>query len=284
MKKVYGEKKIHIFRRSWDMSPAPLDKKNPYHPLNIEIYKNIPKDKIPDSESLKDTYERVIPYFKKNISDKLNKNIIIAAHGNSIRALCKYLFNIDNEILRKYCLEQEQNTKGVVKSNIGGYQSPDFPLDAPELEELIQAIEWSFREYTADLIYPPPLSVANMWCNINYYKDGNAPHVHPNSVYSGAYYVQTPKDCGEICFQHPALDLLYHYQTEELEGVAWYPVLVVRRDFSQEHAKTLLNLIFAQSKGLNPNVLFQSLLRTNNTAFKKIYDYHAAAKKMLRFK
>lgn len=76
----------------------------------------------------------------------------------------------------------------------------------------------------------------------------------------------------------------YHYQTEELEGVAWYPVLVVRRDFSQEHAKTLLNLIFAQSKALNPNVLFQSLLRTNNIAFKKIYAYHAAAKKMLRFK
>jgi len=76
----------------------------------------------------------------------------------------------------------------------------------------------------------------------------------------------------------------YHYQIEELEGVAWYPVLVVRRDFSQEHAKTLLNLIFAQSKTLNPNVLFQSLHRTNNIAFKKIYAYHAAAKKMLRFK
>ena len=49
MKKVYGEKKIYIFRRSCDMSPAPLDKKNPYHPSNIEIYKNIPKDKIPDT-------------------------------------------------------------------------------------------------------------------------------------------------------------------------------------------------------------------------------------------
>ena len=76
----------------------------------------------------------------------------------------------------------------------------------------------------------------------------------------------------------------YHYQIEELEGVAWYPVLVVRRDFSQKHAKILLNLIFSQSKALNPNVLFQSLLPTNNIAFKKIYAYHAAAKKMLRFK
>ena len=83
------------------MSPAPLEKNNPNHPLNIAIYKNIPKDKIPDTESLKDTYERVIPYFKKNISDKLNKNIIIAAHRNSIRSLCKHLFNIDNEKISK---------------------------------------------------------------------------------------------------------------------------------------------------------------------------------------
>ena len=76
----------------------------------------------------------------------------------------------------------------------------------------------------------------------------------------------------------------YHYQIEELEGVAWYPVLVVRRDFSQKHAKILLNLIFSQSKAINPNVLFQSILSTNNIAFENIYAYHAAAKKMLRFK
>lgn len=124
------------------------------------------------------------------------------------------VFNIDNEILKKYCLEQEQNTSGVVKSNVGGYQSPDLNLEAPELTELIQAIEWTFREYTADIIYPPPLSVSNMWCNINYYKDVNTVHLHPHSVYSGAYYVQTPKDCGAICFEHPALDHLYHYKTQ----------------------------------------------------------------------
>ena len=76
----------------------------------------------------------------------------------------------------------------------------------------------------------------------------------------------------------------YLYQTEDLEGVAWYPVLVVRSDFSQELANKLLNLIFAQRKALNPNVLFQSILWTNNIAFKKIYNYHAASKKMFRFK
>jgi len=101
MKKIYGEKKIHEFRRSWDNTPEPLNKNNPYHPLNILIYNDIPRDKIPDTESLKDTYNRVVEYFKKNISKKLDKNILISAHGNSIRALCKYLFKINNNEISK---------------------------------------------------------------------------------------------------------------------------------------------------------------------------------------
>jgi len=99
MKLKLGENKIHEFRRSWDIKPDPLNKNNPYHPLNINIYDKIPKDKIPDTESLKDTYERVIKYYNSNIQNKLleNKNILISAHGNSIRALCKFLFKLDNK-------------------------------------------------------------------------------------------------------------------------------------------------------------------------------------------
>ncbi len=99
MKKRLGEEKVHQFRRSWDLRPEPLDKKNPYHPLNIETYKKIPSKKIPDTESLKDTYERVIKFYSKEIKNKKSENILISAHGNSIRALCKHLFNLnDNEI------------------------------------------------------------------------------------------------------------------------------------------------------------------------------------------
>ena len=101
MKKKLGEEQVQIFRRSWDISPEPLSKNNPYHPLNIEIYKNIPNEKIPDTESLKNTYERVIPFFKEKIEKKLSENVIISAHGNSIRSLCKYLFDISNEEISK---------------------------------------------------------------------------------------------------------------------------------------------------------------------------------------
>ena len=101
MKVKLGEDKVHQFRRSWDLRPDPLDKQNLYHPSNIEIYKNIPEDKIPSTESLKDTYERVIDFYKKKIEIINDKNILISAHGNSIRALCKYLFNLDNDVISK---------------------------------------------------------------------------------------------------------------------------------------------------------------------------------------
>ncbi|WP_440650900.1 2,3-bisphosphoglycerate-dependent phosphoglycerate mutase [Candidatus Pelagibacter sp. HIMB1495] len=101
MKVKLGEDKVHQFRRSWDLRPDPLDKQNPYHPSNIEIYKNIPEDKIPSTESLKDTYERVIDFYKKKIEIINDKNILMSAHGNSIRALCKYLFNLDNDEISK---------------------------------------------------------------------------------------------------------------------------------------------------------------------------------------
>ena len=101
MENKFGSEKIYKFRRSWDAKPDPLSRNNPYHPINIKTYKNVPLENIPDTESLKDTYERVILYYKKEIQNKLikNKNILIAAHGNSLRALCKFLFKLDeNEI------------------------------------------------------------------------------------------------------------------------------------------------------------------------------------------
>jgi len=97
MVKKLGENKVNEFRRSWDVKPEPLSKESPYHPLNIETYKKVPEKIIPDTESLKDTYERVIKYYEEELKSSLkDKNILISAHGNSIRALCKYLFKLNN--------------------------------------------------------------------------------------------------------------------------------------------------------------------------------------------
>ncbi len=94
--KKHGEQQVKIWRRSYDIPPPPMDKNNPDHPAHYPIYKNIDKNLIPDAESLKDTFKRVIPYYEKNILPilKKEKNVIISAHGNSLRSLCKKIFNI----------------------------------------------------------------------------------------------------------------------------------------------------------------------------------------------
>tara|TARA_B100000989_G_scaffold242124_1_gene189072 strand:+ start:1514 stop:2227 length:714 start_codon:yes stop_codon:yes gene_type:complete len=97
MSKKIGDDKIHEFRRSWDLRPDSLKKDSPYHPLNISTYDQIPRELLPNTESLKDTYERVINFFEKHIKGNLkDNNVLISAHGNSIRALCKNLFDLDN--------------------------------------------------------------------------------------------------------------------------------------------------------------------------------------------
>jgi 2,3-bisphosphoglycerate-dependent phosphoglycerate mutase len=102
MSKKIGKEKVLQFRRSWDLRPDPLDKKSEFHPLNINKYMIIPQENIPDTESLKDTYQRVTSYFKLEIEDKIKDgNVLISAHGNSVRALCKYLFKLDKSQISK---------------------------------------------------------------------------------------------------------------------------------------------------------------------------------------
>lgn len=97
-----GKEKVHEFRRSWDIRPDPLEKESPYHPSNIDTYKDLPKEIIPNTESLKDTYVRVTRFYEDVLKNDLKtKNILISAHGNSIRALCKFLFKLDNEQISK---------------------------------------------------------------------------------------------------------------------------------------------------------------------------------------
>jgi len=99
MIKKHGEKQVHIWRRSFDTPPPPMKTSNPYHPTKNKNYANIPLDSIPASESLKNTFDRVVPYYKKEIEPLvlLKKNVLVSAHGNSLRALCKKIFNISNK-------------------------------------------------------------------------------------------------------------------------------------------------------------------------------------------
>ena len=98
MMKKHGKNQVKIWRRSFDIPPPPMEKTHPHYLSSIQTYPTIPPEKIPSSESLKNTFERVMPYYNKNIAPLLtsHKNILISAHGNSLRALCKKLLNISN--------------------------------------------------------------------------------------------------------------------------------------------------------------------------------------------
>ncbi|CAL4322837.1 2,3-bisphosphoglycerate-dependent phosphoglycerate mutase [Buchnera aphidicola (Protaphis terricola)] len=95
----YGYKQVLLWRRSFHVSPPKINIKDKRFPGNDIRYSNINIDKIPCGESLEDTVQRVIPYWKKSIYPKLKKRkkILIVAHGNSIRALIQYLNKIDNK-------------------------------------------------------------------------------------------------------------------------------------------------------------------------------------------
>ena len=100
-KQKYGDEQFLEWRRSYNTPPPVLEEESSMNPRNDPIYKDENKNELPLTECLKDTYERVVPYWNNEIKPlAVEKNVLIAAHGNSLRALCKYLFNIqDNEII-----------------------------------------------------------------------------------------------------------------------------------------------------------------------------------------
>jgi len=97
----YGDKQVLIWRRSYDIPPPSMSPEDKRHPKNDVLYKDIDPQKLPSSESLKDTLERVMPLWKNQIISQIksgnNNNIIIVAHGNSLRAIVKILKKVNKK-------------------------------------------------------------------------------------------------------------------------------------------------------------------------------------------
>ncbi len=97
--KKFGEKKVHLWRRSYDVRPPALSIRDKRHPKLDPIYGDISENEVPSTECLKDTSERFLPYWHDEMAPviKSNKRTLVSAHGNSLRALVKYLDNISDE-------------------------------------------------------------------------------------------------------------------------------------------------------------------------------------------
>jgi 2,3-bisphosphoglycerate-dependent phosphoglycerate mutase len=94
----YGQQQVKLWRRSYDVAPIPLDETDERYCAKDQRYSGLSKSEIPLTECLKDTVARAVPYWEKEIAPqiKAGKKIIISAHGNSLRALVKYLDNISD--------------------------------------------------------------------------------------------------------------------------------------------------------------------------------------------
>jgi len=98
----FGEDQVKIWRRSYDIQPPALDRNDPRYPGHDPRYKGLSESELPLTECLKDTVARFLPYWEQTIAPavKSGRRVIVVAHGNSLRALVKYLENIsDQEIV-----------------------------------------------------------------------------------------------------------------------------------------------------------------------------------------
>lgn len=97
----YGDDQVHIWRRSYATPPPPLDEEDPRHPRFDPRYAHLSADQLPATESLADTLERVLPYWESDIVPTLrdSETVLIAAHGNSLRALIKHLDGVSDEAI-----------------------------------------------------------------------------------------------------------------------------------------------------------------------------------------
>lgn len=98
MRKKFGEEQVHIWRRSYDVRPPELSKDDERYPGNDPKYKDLTPEELPLTECLKDTLERVLPYYNNEIKKHLEnkENVLVVAHGNSLRSIIKYLENISD--------------------------------------------------------------------------------------------------------------------------------------------------------------------------------------------
>jgi len=99
MAEKYGDEQVLIWRRSYDIPPPPMDENDPRHARFDHRYAGLERKDIPSTESLKETVDRIVPYWQNEISQKLKEHgeVLVAAHGNSLRGILKYLKNISNE-------------------------------------------------------------------------------------------------------------------------------------------------------------------------------------------
>lgn len=137
----YGEQQVKIWRRSFDIPPLPVSESDPRHPANDPLYASVPKAALPGAESLKLTIDRVLPFWFDSIAPCVmaGKSVLVAAHGNSLRAICMYLEGMSEDEVLEFniptavplCYELDKDLKFVKKY---------YLMEGPEIDAKIAAV------------------------------------------------------------------------------------------------------------------------------------------------
>jgi len=112
------------------------------------------------------------------------------------------LFDLNTKKIKKEILNMKIKNKGKIISNYGGWQSKNFLKINQNFKDLFNQINLSVKEVEKNLGLEKKLILKNYWCNINYLGCFNRPHTHPDSVLSGVYYVNIPKNSGNLIFEN----------------------------------------------------------------------------------
>jgi uncharacterized protein (TIGR02466 family) len=131
--------------------------------------------------------------------------------------LAEEITNVDCDVLEQYTKNLISNDpQGRVETNYGGWQSNDLDLSDPIFQPLLKSIYDGLEFMHEQHAIAPNMRpiVQNAWINVNYKGSYNLPHIHPESLFSGVFYVKTPENCGNIVFTHPAQNQQYHFKPE----------------------------------------------------------------------
>lgn len=138
--KKYGDDQVLTWRRSYDIPPPELDKLSEYYPGNDPRYAGLSEEELPTTECLKDTVARVVPYWEETIAPEIKdgKTLVIAAHGNSLRALVKYLDEMSEADILKLNIptgvplvyELDENLKPIKSYYLGDQEALAAKLQA----------------------------------------------------------------------------------------------------------------------------------------------------------
>jgi 2,3-bisphosphoglycerate-dependent phosphoglycerate mutase len=137
----YGDDQVLVWRRSYDVPPMPLEPNDPRTSYNDPRYAGLKREEIPLTECLKDTVARVLPYWNDEIAPAIRagRQILVSAHGNSLRALIKYLDNMSDDAIVKLNIPNGQPLVYELDANLQPIKSY-YLGDASAIEAALQAV------------------------------------------------------------------------------------------------------------------------------------------------